>query len=165
MSELGESEIVNAGAYDRFHEEHLSTLGSTVNIGPVTVSRSMVLTAVLLFIPFFMPVVTLNWNIWQIVAFIPYSVVTALIVAVTYDTFILIYVFMALLQSDVLVYKPFHPDEHGGFHDLGQFATRINMILVITGGYVAYRFVVEGVYYFGYGRFESTMGMVTWGVS
>jgi hypothetical protein len=165
LSELAESEIVNAEACNRFHEERLSTLGATIDIGPITVSRSIALAAVFLFIPFVMPIVTLDWNIWQIAAFIPYSLVTVLIVAVTYDTFILIYVFMALLQSDVLVYKPFHPDEHGGFRDLGRFATRINMILVITGGYVAYRFVVEGVYYFGYGGFESTMGMVTWTIS
>jgi hypothetical protein len=165
LAELGPSEIVDEAAYRRFHEERLSMLGATIEIGPVTVSRSMVLTAVFLLIPFLMPIVTLDWNVWQIVAFVPYSVVTALIIAVAYDTFLLIYVFTALLQSDVLVYKPFHPDDHGGFRDLGRFAERVNVILVITGGYVAYRFIVEGVYYFGYGGFESTLGMVTWGVS
>jgi uncharacterized membrane protein len=165
LSELGKSDIVDAEAYEQFREERLSTLGSTIAIGPVTVSRSMAFTGVLSFIPLLMPIVTLNWNIWQILAFVPYSVATILVVAVAYDTFVLIYVFMALLQSDVLVYKPFHPDDHGGFRDLGRFATRVNTILAVTGGYVAYRFVVEGLYYFGNGGFESTMGTVTWGVS
>jgi len=165
LSELGESDIVDAEAYERFHEERLSTLGATLDVGPVTVSRSIAFTAVLSFVPLLMPLVTLNWNGWQILAFIPYSVVTVLIVAIAYDTFVLIYVFMALLQSDVLVYKPFHPDDHGGFRDLGRFATRVNMTLAVTGGYVAYRFVVEGIYYFGNGGFASTMGVVTWGVS
>lgn len=165
LSKLGESDIVDAEAYERFRRERLSTLGSTVEIGPVTVSRSMAFTAVLSFIPLLMPVVALNWNLWQILAFVPYSVVTVLIVAIAYDAFVLIYVFMALLQSDVLVYKPFHPDDHGGFRDLGRFATRVNTILAIAGGYVAYRFVVEGLYYFGQGAFESTMVVLTWGVS
>ncbi|WP_336001783.1 hypothetical protein [Halorientalis halophila] len=163
LAELGDSEIVDRAAYATFREERLSRMGATVDVGPITVSRSVAFTAALSFVPLALPYLTLGWNVWTMIAFVPYSVVTVLIVAVAYDAFVLIYTFMELLRRDILVYKPFHPDDHGGFRDLGRFATRLNVVLAVTGGYVAYRFVVEGLYYFS--AQASPLEMVTWIVS
>lgn len=43
-----------------------------------------------------------------------------------------------------LCYEPFHVDGHGGFRDLGRFATRINIILSFAGLYLVYRLYVTG---------------------
>ncbi|WP_280588210.1 hypothetical protein [Halorubrum sp. Boch-26] len=72
---------------------------------------------------------------------------------------------MEFLRRDILVYRPFHPDEHGGFRDRGRFAMRVNTILLLVGGYVTYRFYTEGLYYVGTEGFVSPLGMVAWGVS
>lgn len=41
-------------------------------------------------------------------------------------------------------YQPFHPDGRGGFGDLGRFATRVNLLLVVGGSYIVYRTVANG---------------------
>jgi len=43
-----------------------------------------------------------------------------------------------------LTYEPFHVDGHGGFRDLGRFATRINLILSLAGLYLVYRLYIVG---------------------
>lgn len=48
------------------------------------------------------------------------------------------------VNYDLLTYRPFHPDGHGGFRDLGKFATRVNVILIIGGLYAIFRLYVQG---------------------
>lgn len=47
-------------------------------------------------------------------------------------------------RYDLLSYRPFHPDGRGGFRDLGKFATRVNVLLLLGGFYVIYRLYVQG---------------------
>lgn len=165
LGELASDGIVDEAAYGEFREELAERLGDSVTVGPLSIPRSMAFALALSAGPLALPYLTLSWGPWQMLAFVPYSVVSVLIVAVTYDAFVLVYEFMRLLREDVLVYRPFHPDEHGGFRDLGRFATRVNLVLVVTGGYVAYRFYTEGIYFYGAEGFASTLGMVTWAIS
>lgn len=44
-----------------------------------------------------------------------------------------------------LRYDPDHVDGYGGFKDIGRFATRVNMLLVLGGFYCAYRIYVWGL--------------------
>jgi hypothetical protein len=163
--ELAASEIVDEQAYAEFYEELSESLGGKIDVGPVSVSRSFAFATVVALVPMGLPLITLSWNLWNALAYVPELVVTVLVVALAYDAFVLVYMFTELLRRDILVYRPFHPDEHGGFRDLGRFATRINTILLLVGGYVAYRFYTEGLYYYGMEGFTSPLGMVTWGVS
>lgn len=47
-------------------------------------------------------------------------------------------------QYDLLTYRPFHPDGRGGFRDLGKFATRVNVLLIVGGLYTIFRLYVQG---------------------
>ncbi|MFC7134216.1 MULTISPECIES: hypothetical protein [Salinibaculum] len=165
FTRLASDGIVEDGEYDEFHDDLQSTLGDTLSIGPVSMPRSAAFALAVSLVPLALPIVVLPWNLWAKLGFIPYSVLTLLIVALVYDVFLLVYKFMQLLRSDILVYRPFHPDEHGGFRDLGRFASRVNLILVVTGGYVAYRFYTEGIYYYGAEGFASSLGLLTWAIS
>jgi len=44
-----------------------------------------------------------------------------------------------------LTYRPFHPDGRGGFRDIGKFATRVNLLLIMAGLYTGYRLYVQGM--------------------
>lgn len=165
FSTLASDGIVEEDAYSDFRADLESSLGDTLTIGSVSIPRSMAFALAVTFIPLVLPIIVLPWSVWMKLAFIPYSVISVLVVALAYDAFLLIYKFMQLLERDLLVYRPFHPDEHGGFRDLGRFATRVNLILVVTGCYVAYRFYTEGIYYYGAEGFASQMGLITWAIS
>lgn len=65
-------------------------------------------------------------------------------------------------RACVVLYRPFHPDDRGGFRDLGRFATRVDVILVVAGGYVAYRFYAEGLLNLPSGGIEPSLLGITW---
>lgn len=44
----------------------------------------------------------------------------------------------------MLTCEPYHPDGHGGYRDVGKFATRVNILLILAGFYVIYRLYVQG---------------------
>lgn len=44
----------------------------------------------------------------------------------------------------ILGYQPFHPDGVGGYADLGKFAIRVNIILILSGLYLAYQTIIRG---------------------
>jgi len=48
------------------------------------------------------------------------------------------------VRHDLLSYRPFHPDGRGGFRDLGKFATRVNVLLLLGALYVIYRLYIQG---------------------
>lgn len=145
FANLGKTDVVDSDRYERFYTDLSDVLGATISLGPVTISRALAFALILALGPIFLPVAANPWGPPDLIAYAAYSVVTLLVVAVLYEVVVLIVKFTELLQSDLLVYQPFHPDEHGGFRDFGRFATRVNVILVLAGSYVAYRFYAEGV--------------------
>jgi hypothetical protein len=74
----------------------------------------------------------------------------AVLATIFFQFLVLIRYFNRLLNAtgeyaDVgITYQPFHVDGHGGFRDLGRFALRINVILVLAGLYLVYRLYVIG---------------------
>ncbi|MFB6113502.1 MAG: hypothetical protein ABEJ58_05295 [Halodesulfurarchaeum sp.] len=165
FSTLGSSTIVEQAEYQQFQEELQTHLGDSMSLGGIEIPRSAAFAGVFILIPTALPLVSLGWNVWAKLAFIPYSFINFFVVAITYDTFVLIHTFTELLGRDILMYRPYHPDEHGGFRDLGRFATRVNLILVVVGGYVAYRFYAEGVFTLPVDGFTSPLLALTWGIS
>lgn len=64
-----------------------------------------------------------------------------------------------------LQYSPGHPDDFAGFRDLGRFATRVNVILVVGGVYLAYQLSLHGwATYPGYDT-GVTITLVSWAVT
>lgn len=45
----------------------------------------------------------------------------------------------------ILTYKTYHPDNHGGYRELGKLITRFNMLFIFTGLYLVYRLYVQGL--------------------
>lgn len=162
FAKLRTTSIVTQPAYDEFYDELADTLGDTIAIGGVHVPRSLVVAVVVALGPILLPVIVTPWAGWGELAYVAYSLVTLFVIAVLYDVFVLVYKFTELLQRDILVYQPFHPDDRGGFRDLGRFATRVNVILVVAGGYVAYRFYAEGLLNLPSGGIEPTLLGLTW---
>ena len=73
------------------------------------------------------------------------------LVAVFFQFLVLIGWFYELVNDDrdgdrepALTYLPYHPDGHGGYRDLGKFATRVNLLLILAGFYLVYRLYVQG---------------------
>ncbi|MFB6296707.1 MAG: hypothetical protein ABEH66_07725 [Halobacteriales archaeon] len=164
FARLGDTSIVRQPAYDDFYAELADTLGDTLDIGPVSVPRSVGFALIVALVPILLPVIVTPWQWWGELAYVAYSIVTLFVIAVLYDVFILVYKFTELLQRDILAYRPFHPDDRGGFRDLGRFATRVNAILVVAGGYVVYRFYAEGILNLPDGGFGPSLEAVTWAV-
>lgn len=162
LTRLGETSIVTQPAYDEFYAELTETLGDTLDVGPVTVPRSVGFALAVALVPILLPVIVTPWRWWGGLAYVAYSTVTLFVIAMLYDVFILVYQFTELLRRDILTYQPFHPDDHGGFRDLGRFATRVNAILVVAGGYVAYRFYAEGILHLPSDGFGSSLLALTW---
>ncbi|OYR58304.1 hypothetical protein [Halorubrum halodurans] len=162
FARLRDSTIVSQPAYDEFYAELAATVGDTLAVGPISMPRSAAFALVVALGPLALPVIVSPWAGWGEVAYVVYSVVTLFVIAMLYDVFLLVYEFTDLLRRDVLTYQPFHPDDHGGFRDLGRFATRVNVILVVAGGYVAYRFYAEGLLNVPSGGLEPTLLGLTW---
>jgi len=87
------------------------------------------------------------------------------LVAALFQFGVLIRYFSKLLSSDHLSYQPFHPDERGGFRDLGRFATRVNAILLVGGGYVLFRFYTGGLRVLSGGSLETMLDFFQWTTS
>jgi hypothetical protein len=164
FAELGGTSIVDRDAYETFYDELTESMGDTLTVGPVTLPRSAGFALVLALGPILLPVIVTTQNAIALLAYAAYSLVTLFVVAMLYDVFVLVSSFTELVQRDILTYRPFHPDEHGGFRDLGRFATRVNAILVVAGAYVAYRFYSEGVLNVPAEGVSSPLLAVTWGV-
>lgn len=162
LARLGETGIVTQPAYDEFYAEVTEVLGYTYDVGPVGVPRSIVFALVVALGPLLLPFAFVPFRPWGVFSYTAYNLVTLFVLAVLYDVFVLIYYFVELLRRDILEYQPFHPDEHGGFRDLGRFATRVNVVLFVAGAYVAYRFYAEGVVQLSGGAVSSPLGAVTW---
>lgn len=67
-------------------------------------------------------------------------------------------------DTKIIRYEPFHADHHGGFKDFGRFATRVNVLLTLAGGYTIYRLFVQGLRVVpaaGIGAFDS-FALVLW---
>jgi len=162
FARLRDTSIVTQPAYDEFYGELADTLGDTIAIGGVHVPRSVAFAVVVALGPILLPVIVTPWAGWGELAYVAYSLVTLFVVAMLYDVFVLVYKFTELLRRDILAYQPFHPDDRGGFRDLGRFATRVNVILVVAGGYVAYRFYAEGLLNLPSGGLEPSLLGLTW---
>lgn len=163
FSQLGETTIIKQEAYDEFYQEMTETLGNSYEIGPVELPQSVTFAAVIALGPLLIPFALTSFQPWGAVSYVAYNVVTLFVIAVFYDVFVLIYYFVELLRRDILQYQPFHPDEHGGFRDLGKFATRVNVILFVAGMYVTYRFYAEGIVRLSETALSSPLAALTWG--
>jgi len=77
------------------------------------------------------------------------GVANVLTAALAIHFIVLIRLLAAILKhagtpSSDLTYKPFHPDMAAGFRDLGRFATRVNLLLLLGALYLLYRLYVQG---------------------
>jgi hypothetical protein len=81
------------------------------------------------------------------------TLLNVVIAAATFQFLVLIRYFNLLLNDDFvseagervgLRSEPFHFDGRAGFSDLGRFAIRINVILIVGGLYLVYRLYVQG---------------------
>ena len=163
LSRLGETSIVERAAYDEFYKEMTETLEESYEVGPVEFPRSVMFALVVALGPLLLPFILTSFQPWEATSYVAYNLVTLFVLAVFYDVFVLIYYFVELLRRDILQYQPFHPDEHGGFRDLGRFAMRVNVILFVAGMYVAYRFYAEGVVRLSETSLSSPIAALTWG--
>jgi len=162
LARLGETSIVRQPMYDEFYTELTNSIGDTISIKWLEIPRSVGFAVVVALGPILLPVIVSPWAGWGELSYVAYSLVTLFVIAVLYDVFVLIYMFTELLRRDILEYQPFHPDDRGGFRDLGKFATRVNAILAVAGGYVAYRFYAEGILNLPSGGVEPSLLGVTW---
>lgn len=163
FARLGDTNIVKQEAYNDFYREMTEELGYQYDIRPVPIPRSIVFALVVGLVPLSLPFLFDSFEPWEALSYAAYNLVTLFVLAVFYDVFVLIYYFVELLRRDILEYQPFHPDEHGGFRDLGRFATRVNLILFVAGMYVAYRFYSEGLVHLSGGEISSSIAALTWG--
>jgi hypothetical protein len=140
LDQLGKTSIVNSNAYGTFYTDMTEKLGSsyTHEAIPIELPRSLVFALVVALGPLSLPFVFTSFQPWEAISYMAYNLVTVFVIAVFYDVFVLIYFFVELLRKDILQYRPFHPDEHGGFRDLGRFAMRVNVILFVAGMYNSY---------------------------
>jgi hypothetical protein len=166
LDQLGKTSIVNSNAYGTFYTDMTEKLGSsyTHEAIPIELPRSLVFALVVALGPLSLPFVFTSFQPWEAISYMAYNLVTVFVIAVFYDVFVLIYFFVELLRKDILQYRPFHPDEHGGFRDLGRFAMRVNVILFVAGMYVAYRFYAEGVVRLSGTNLSSPIAALTWGI-
>lgn len=67
--------------------------------------------------------------------------------------------------SFTLRYNPTHHDGYAGFRDLGKFATRVNLILVVGGIYQVYRLSVHGMREYPGLADGVTLEVVAWSLS
>lgn len=165
FAQLRNSDIVKQDAYEKFYREELTeSLGYEYERGSYSIPRSIVFALAVALAPLLLPFLFASFQPWGILSYTAYNLVTLFVIAVFYDVFVLIYYFVELLRQDILDYQPFHPDEHGGFRDLGRFAMRVNLILLVAGMYVAYRFYAEGVVRLSGDEISSSLALLTWGL-
>lgn len=146
---LHENGLARADRYtgpEGFRQRLADALRDPLEIGPVTVSRATVFAFILLVPIAPLPVLTIPaGNPAQYLSYGFTVLLQFVLVATLFQFGVLLRHFGELLSGDYLEYDPFHPDEHGGFRDLGEFATRINVMLVVAGGYVTFRFYTGGL--------------------
>lgn len=163
LSQLKNTSIVKQEAYEKLYQDMTDALGYSYKRGPVNFPRSVVFALVVALGPLMLPFTFTSFTLWGAISYVAYNLVTLFVIAIFYDVFVLIYYFVELLRRDILQYQPFHPDEHGGFRDLGRFAMRVNLILFVSGMYVAYRFYAEGVVRLSETAISSPVAALTWG--
>lgn len=178
---LKQSEIVDKDQYDQFRTQLTQSLApielgpvsvpvggsETTTLGPLRVTPGL-LFAVVLLVPFIpLPILAYQTS-HPLIGRLAYSITVVFqifLIGVLFQFVVLVWQFSTLLSGDYLDYKPFHPDEHGGYRALGRFATRVNIMLVVAGGYVSYRFVTGGLPQFRAISGESFVELLTWGIS
>lgn len=157
---LKDSRIVDSKKYDDFRNQLTDSLGpiklgkytlpigeNGYTVGPLHVAPGILFALVLLVPTIPLPLLTFETS-HPLLGRLAYGIIVALqilLIAVLFQFVVLLWQFSKLLSKDFMDYKPFHPDEHGGYRALGRFATRVNLILVVGGGYVAFRFVTGGL--------------------
>lgn len=177
---LRDSEIVDSEKYDKFRDRLTSNLAPLElgpysvplsdegrTIGPVQVSRGILFAVVLLAPTIPLPLLAFETS-HPLLGKIAYGITVTLqifLVAILFQFVILLWHFRKLLSGDYLGYKPFHPDEHGGYRALGRFATRVNLMLVVAGGYVAFRFITGGLTHLHGLSNASPIWIVNWVIS
>lgn len=175
---LRESDIVDRQQYETFRTKLTDSLGpielgpislpgTDVSVGPRLVSPGLLFALVLLAPVMPLPLVTYQSS-HPVLGLLGYGITIVFqlfLIGVLFQFVVLVWQFSSLLSSDCLDYKPFHPDEHGGYRALGRFATRVNVMLFVAGGYVAFRFLTGGLTQFRAIAGDSVVGLLTWGVS
>lgn len=175
---LKESDIVDKHQYETFRTELTNSLkpielgpislpGTDASVGPRRIAPGLLFALVLLAPVMPLPLLTYQSG-HPVLGLLGYGITIVFqifLVGVLFQFAVLVWQFSTLLSSDYLDYKPFHPDEHGGYRALGRFATRVNVMLFVAGGYVAFRFVTGGITQFRAIAGNSIMGLMTWGVS
>jgi hypothetical protein len=177
---LKDSRIVDSEQYEAFRRRLTDSLAPVefgpytlpvgsdgYTVGPWGISSGILFAVVLLGPTIPLPLLTFETS-HPLLGNIAYSITVALqilLVAILFQFVVLLWQFSKLLSKDYLDYKPFHPDEHGGYRALGRFATRVNLILAVGGGYVAFRFVTGGLTHLQGVADRSGLWAVTWVIS
>lgn len=154
-SDEGKSDEGESGPYESFRDNELKeTLGKTaIKIGKIKFLYAHVF-AFLVLLPFF--------GIWYVgKGPLGIDLFSSLAINLIVDFVLLVGVFQffvaatylrKLLNGDIeqkgtrlkFAYRPFHPDGHGGFRDLGKAAMHVNIIFILIGIYFVYRAYTAG---------------------
>lgn len=154
FSHLDDKLVVrDADTYDRFKRDLVASLETKTQVFGRSIRTSY------LFSPLFVAQFAFLWglsrgpqNLSFWLTFLGNVVLDLFVVVVSFQFLVLVKSFHDLVTDvyttpdgeGVLEYRPFHPDARGGFRDLGKFATRVNLLLILAGLYVAYRLLVQG---------------------
>ncbi|MDR5674505.1 hypothetical protein RH858_15365 [Halalkaliarchaeum sp. AArc-GB] len=152
---LGNTMVVgNKTAYEERKHELADRLSHAVSI-PGT--NLQIPSAYLFSVVFVSQIAVLWWlglgpqNLDYPVTLVGNVLLNLFLVAVFFQFLVLIGWFYELVNDDrdgdrepALTYLPYHPDGHGGYRDLGKFATRVNLLLILAGFYLVYRLYVQG---------------------
>jgi len=162
FSNLGDNKVTTEH-YDSFREDLVDALGDNLT-WPVDVSRASAFAFLFLAPVAPLPVLTIGMGHWaQYVSYGITVVMQFVLIAVLFQFGVLLRHFNKLLSSDRhLEYKPFHADEHGGYRDLGRFAMRVNVVLVVAGAYVAFRFYIGGIRVLQHTTFGDVLDVLRW---
>jgi hypothetical protein len=172
---LERSKIVDRQQYEQFRADLATNLGPVAvpftdeetTVVPSEVSPGLLFASVLILPLIPLPLLTYQTS-HPVLGMLGYGITIVFqvfLIGVLFQFVVLLWQFGSLLSGDYLDYKPFHPDEHGGYRALGQFATRVNVMLFVAGGYVAFRFVTGGITQYRAIAGDSIVGLSTWVVS
>jgi hypothetical protein len=177
---LKDSSIVDSERYETFRSQLTDSLApfefgpytlpvgsGSYTVGPLGISSGILFAVVLLGPTIPLPMLTFETS-HPLLGRLSYGITVALqifLVAILFQFVVLLWQFSKLLSKDYIDYKPFHPDEHGGYRALGRFATRVNLMLAVGGGYVAFRFVTGGLTHLQGFANKSGLWVLTWVIS
>lgn len=179
--------VHDSEAYDHFKEELICDLEKSISLesylpkrfreGRISIPTAIPISYLFAFV-FVLPFFLIGWLFPSLpnptsnfalrgATHLGVSMLNFFLVVVFFQFLVLVTYFNRLLsdkEGDVtLMYNPKHHDDFAGFGDFGRFATRVNILLVIGGIYIA-NFLYAGLRGFPGVPEGITLEFLTWGV-